>query len=54
MSAIVLVGLPLIGFAALLLWETEIGRIVKDLIDLLVRTTTYSSEKIIRIINLYF
>jgi hypothetical protein len=54
MSTIILVGVPLIVFTAIAICETEIVRIVKELINILVRTTNYDSQKIVQIIHLYF
>ncbi len=54
MSALVLVGIPLIAITVIALSETEIVRIIKELIDVLIRTTSYTSDKIVQILRLYF
>ena len=53
MSVVILVGIPLVALTALTLSDTEIVRIVKELIDILARTANYSAEQIVQIIKLY-
>jgi hypothetical protein len=54
MSAIAIIGIPIIAMTALILIETENAGIIKELINILVRTTNYTSDKIIQIIHLYY
>jgi hypothetical protein len=54
MSTIILgVGIPIVVMAALAICEEELIKIVKELISLLVRTMSYSTDEIIRIIRIY-
>jgi hypothetical protein len=54
MSAIAVIGIPIIAMTVLFLIETEIAGITKELINILVRTTNYTLDKIIQIIHLYY
>ncbi|MGE5574614.1 MAG: hypothetical protein ACM3UL_00615 [Ignavibacteria bacterium] len=54
MSAVILgIGIATVVLAAIAISEEEIVRIVKELISLLVRTMSYGTDEIIRIIRLY-
>ena len=55
MSAAIIIGLgiPLIAFTAVTLSDSEFVRIIKELVNILVRTTNYSAEKIFQIIKFY-
>jgi hypothetical protein len=53
MSAIIILGVPLVIATAVALSETEIVAIIKELITLLVKTTDYTTDKIVQIIRFY-
>lgn len=54
MSLIILgAGIPLAVIATLAICEQELIKIVKELILLLVRTMSYSTDEIVRIIRFY-
>ncbi len=54
MSTILIVGIPLIAITAIALCETELVALIKEVVNLLVRTTNYTTEKIVQIIHVYF
>ncbi len=54
MSAILIVGIPLITITAIALCQTELIALIKEVVNLLVRTTNYTTEKILQIIHIYF
>ncbi len=57
MSAILLIGIPFVGLTVVCttvtLFDTEVVRIIRELINTLVKTTNYRSDKIFKIIHLY-
>jgi flagellar motor component MotA len=54
MSALIVVGATMVVLAAVAASESEVIKIIKEIVNLLVRTTSYTKENIIQIVDLYY